>query len=557
MNIFTKRYRLLILCAAIGMFFSTPAVHADATNSWHMTGAGDASGLWVLSPIHRPRLEGEETSPERGQLHYFPASAPMGTAMGLRAHVLGEPPAVMTAHGDRLVFLYPGTVSSTAESSVKDAKGAKAERTIPVRSVRLTLVRPPVVFLDPPDRFTVQPPLLTTGSLLHAVDTDAGLFALLWEDGHGSLQMLDFAGWREVDLPGDLDLTAPARLVKHPDGVSLISRNKAGKANLWSLDSAKGAWSSVPAPDDAVGRRLFSAGGVIVIPELDGSTKTLSLRSIEGDKLIPLAKVSGVAVDYSAAAIGENVAVVWFDGDVSARLRVVILSSSTGRTLYDGYARFPPPLSPSDLRFVMVLLAAVMLGVLLFVLKPETVAESAPPAGCVLAEPGRRFVAAGIDLVLAGLISAALWRVSLADAINPGAFFLLTGNESWPIVTTLGIFFVHGVFGEWLFSRTAGKALAGCRVSSTRGSRIKLWQAVARNLIKGVAPPLVVFILFDPNRRHPGDLMGGTIVIKNAKNGKDEQGESASSADGESSEESGDESGEKDEPSDSSETHDR
>jgi uncharacterized RDD family membrane protein YckC len=550
MTVFAKGHRLLILCAAIGMFFIAPAVGADAAKSWHMTGAGDASGLWVLSPIHSPRLEGEETSPERGQLHYFPASAPMGTAMGLRAHVLGEPPAVMTAHGDRLVLLYPGTVASTAESSVK---GANAERTIPVRSVRLTLVRTPVVFLDPPDRFTVQPPLRTTGSLLHAVDTDVGLFALLWVDGHLALQMMDYAGWREVDLPGDLGLTASTRLVKHPDGVSLLSRDKGGKANLWSLDSTKEAWTSVPAPDDAVGRRLFTAGGVVVIPELDGSTKTLSLRSIEGDKLIPLATVSDVAVDYTAAAVGENIAVVWFDGDVSARLRVVILSSITGRTLYDGYARFPPPLSPSDLRFVMVLLAAVMLGVLLFVLKPETIAESAPPAGCVLAEPGRRFASAGIDLVIAGLISSALWGVSIADAINPGAFFLLTGNESWPIVTTLGIFFVHGVLGEWIFGRTIGKAMVGCRVSSTRGSRIKLWQAVARNLIKGVAPPLVVFILFDPNRRHPGDLMGGTIVIKNAKNGIDKGDESASSTDDESSEESG----EKDEPSDSSETSDR
>ena len=105
----------------------------------------------------------------------------------------------------------------------------------------------------------------------------------------------------------------------------------------------------------------------------------------------------------------------------------------------------------------------------------------------------------------------------MTEAIDPSYLFFMDGGDNWPVMTSLGIYFVHGVLAEWLIGRTAGKALLRCRVSSTRGSKMKFWQAAARNLVKVMAPPLVALVLIDPNRRHPGDLLGGTLVISPAE----------------------------------------
>jgi hypothetical protein len=43
--------------------------------------------------------------------------------------------------------------------------------------------------------------------------------------------------------------------------------------------------------------------------------------------------------------------------------------------------------------------------------------------------------------------------------------------------------------------------------------RPTLVQALVRNAVRWLAPPLAALVLFDPNWRHPGDVLSRTVVL--------------------------------------------
>ena len=524
----TRIVALMSLLSALGAMAAQTSFGAA---SWPMRGVGSDEYGWVLMSVNVAAAGPNGETIQRGQIYQIPASAPLGTVLPMRAHALNEPPMFLSAFGDRLALVYPSTAENQAKTEAKtEAKagakaGAKAETSAsmgkhtnvellyPVRSVRVALVNEYAVFYDPPDRYVIEDSLSTPGHIVSVADTALGFAALMRVDKGVSVQLLDRNGWRELATPAEMDAGAPIALFADGDKLAAVTRSPAGSAELWRLDQPGGVWERSTVDAEALKGDLVETKAGLVSSRYDALRKTLSFRLVTTDRAVELATIKNIPASHALTRVGENLTAVWMDEGASTRMRVVVVSSVTGRTLYDDFAILAPALSPADLRMVALLLSTVTLGVLLFLLKPEDAAQVDPPKGWMYASPGRRFAAGALDLLLAGLIAAAIWDESVVDVIDPSYLLLMNGGDSWPVLTVMGVYFLHGVIGEGFTGRTIGKVVLRIRAHSTRGPKVRLWQSAVRNLVKVIAPPLVGLVLIDPNRRHPGDLLAGTIVI--------------------------------------------
>ncbi len=495
---------VLIIAAVCG------AAREARAAEWRAMGAGGSKYAWILTPIEIPTGGVNDERVERGQIYFLSAPKELGSALIMRAHSVFNPPLFMTAFDERLMFIYEADQSGSA-----DAESAGL-RMHPVRSLDIFTTDAGTLFVEPRDRYAAEPPLSVNGEIVGAARTAMGLAALERSNDAFVIHVLLRDGWVEVAAPSGV--SASATILSYREQIALLARDMNGDAapTLWTLDSVDGEWMASPIDAAALDSAVLWTPGGLVGYERQPESGDLIFKLLLKDRTAALATVGGVGAEHAVALLGENIVIVWTDEEAPTRVKMVVVSSITGQTLYNDYANFGHPLTPADLRVVAFLLSAVMLGVLLFLLKPETPDQATPPAGWIIAEPWRRLSAAIIDGGIAWIVAAAIWRVSVADtfdAFDPSYLLLMSDGDSWPMLTLMGIYFVHGAIAEWLFGRTAGKAMFGCRVHSTRGDRVRLWQSCARNLVKVIVPPLVALVLFEPNRRHPGDLLGGTIVI--------------------------------------------
>lgn len=504
-----------ILLGAVMVILAGGLAQSARAAEWRMLGAGTQKFAWVVTPMEIPTGGVNDERVWRGQTHLFSAEKKLGAALVMRAHSVVEPPLFMTGHNDRLVFIYEARAGATDS----EPSGLRKHS---IRSMRIFTTEAGTIFVDPPDRYAVEPPLTTTGALIDAADTAFGLAALERNGEGATIHLLDRRGWRVLSTPEGA--AWPMKLIARQRDVGLLADGPAG-ATLWTLSDPEGMWTPSPVDETAIqSEALWTPGGLIAWTFHEASGQ-LSFELVLKDRVTPLATVEGVAADHAVARLGENILVVWMDDAEPSRMRMAIVSSITGQTLYDDYANFGPALTPADLRVVAFLLSAVMLGVLLFVLKPETPEQATPPKGWVVADLTRRFFAAAIDASTAAIASAAIWGVPIDETIDPSYLLLMSDGDTWPVLTVMGIYFAHGAIAEWLFGRTLGKAALRCRTHSTRGERMRLWQSCARNLVKVIVPPLVALVLFEPTRRHPGDLLGGTLVVAPGESDEDDDDE--------------------------------
>lgn len=151
--------------------------------------------------------------------------------------------------------------------------------------------------------------------------------------------------------------------------------------------------------------------------------------------------------------------------------------------------------------------------------------------GFALASIGNRFLAALIDHFIQ--LSVLLFIGSIAQFIMRGY-----GIDSWGglmsvspelakwayailIIASFLIFAAYFVFFEWIWNgQTPGKRWLKLRVIREDGRPIKLWEALARNLIRlfDVFPGLYsigLITVFLSNRdQRLGDLFAGTVVVR-------------------------------------------
>jgi len=475
------------LLALIGVLFAA----ATALASDRMIGAGGGDHAWLAV---------EQSWREDGghQLYHAAVGSPEGSLT--RVMTLPEKPLAMAAHNDQLVIFYPAR--STPD-------GGSVRR---VRSVSVGARGPGGVYrYRPLGRGRAEPALTGSGVLIGAASTPDGVAALLRPTsrrGPGRLMVLAEGEWRERELPEGLETGEEWVFGPAPGGAVLAS-----ESGSWVLDSASG-WREAALGDHPEGWELVAAGGHLVLGKWTRESG-LMLSVVQSGRVFPLAELAAVPEDHAVMGLGETIVAYWFDAEETLRLRSAAVSVNTGDPLYEGFAGSPGPLKQQDVQFIALVAGSVLLIVILFVLRPEGDLQREPvlPEGSALAEPMSRFFGALVDALPAAAVSALVWDVPVWAALSPGLAIEESAGLN-PIFLTAAIYFAHSTLGEWLFGRSLGKMVTGLRTVDVAGrSRVRLKQALMRNLFKAVFPPLTMLLLLDPWRRHPADQVAGTLVV--------------------------------------------
>ena len=222
------------------------------------------------------------------------------------------------------------------------------------------------------------------------------------------------------------------------------------------------------------------------------------------------------------------------------------VSTGDGRVMFSGAAKREGVVTTRDFHLLTLAFASMMVAVLLFVLRSDKNRPVVMPEGSSLASGAKRAVATGIDafavLLLAGpLLGISAGRlVSVETMMNPGGAML-------DVLGVMALGMVCGTISEALWGRTIGKFVTGCEVAGFVRRRAEkaektektddaeqaettekqtetvgsydvgtpmLWQAGARNAVKWLLWPLSLVALFDATARHPGDVIGQTVVVE-------------------------------------------
>jgi len=472
----------------------TPPTASAASNA-PVLGAGRGGEGWVAIET----VWDESTS--SWSLYHIPRAADPGVALRVRS--IASQPEAMAAYAARLLLVYPPDAGDDQRRSVR---GLRSEPVIEGRRYSYT----------PQGREVVLPSLPGWGSLAGVTLTADGGAALLREvagDGEARAALLyfDFVQWNEVALPERLDPTHRLALAPINDGFGVVE-HRPGGAVVWVADT-DGVWSSEPLavePDE----RIVTGANATLVGVRRTDEGAVQLRLLRRDRAAALATIEDAPASFAALGVGEHVVLAWLTPPEQRRLHLEVISSSSGDAIYTGGAQMQSILTSSDIQYLALLMAAVLLMVLIFVLRPSPDAANDVrlPEGVAPATPGRRLLAAVIDLAPVAYLSMRLWDANLYQAI--GLAVDVDGAGVMPLLTTLAGVLLLQTITEWRFSWTPGKLLVGCRtVSIEEARRPTLRQALVRNLVKYACPPLTAMIIADPARRHPGDAFAGTVVI--------------------------------------------
>lgn len=489
---------------------------AHAQRETFPSAASSAHG-WVLMSL------GDADQRVWGVYHLPNELAPAVVRFGPR--IAGRPER-LAAHADRLVIVHAPPTADEVERIEEQLR----VRPPSVRRVETLTVAPGRAegfyeYRPVGRRPEAWPALTAEGRLEGFTLSGAGAFALLVSelDGGATLLRLDGLSWVEVALPQGAASFDSLSLAPGAETATLVGTGP-GAGALWTLSADFSEWVESPARPAAGAESVaVDPSGRLLAWRYDGETKRLDISTIEGDRAIPLATVEGVGGQRVVLPAGERLTVLWRDASQEARFAAVVLSTITGETLYSGPLDPEPVVSGRDLQTLSLLLGAVLLTVLIFVLRADPTQDDvvALPAGWALAAPLRRFIATVIDLGVPLAALAALLGVRMQDAL--AAAFLLESADlkgGVAFVAALSITIAHSTIGEWRFGRTIGKALLGVRVfaaaPSRSGERPRFWQALVRCSVKYLCPPLAIFVVLDPRRRHPADLLARAVVAQKA-----------------------------------------
>ncbi len=461
-----------------------------------IAGAGGDSHGWVL-------LEGrgDDDEAQGVRLYHVPDAAPIGTLLRAQRRALPAAPERLAAWGDQLVFVFPAEAASGADAPL-------------LRSVRALRARGPLgpgfFRYEPEEHLRVLPALPGEPALLDLAATERGVYALLGEEADVRLLRLEGAEWKEIELVQEA-ARMEARLLALDEGLGVVIVDDGG-ATLFRREPD--GWTSAPlAAESADDRLIGTSYGVVAARFQDGGGIDLDL--LREDERFDLTSLEQIPTNRTLFRVGETIVLVWTEGEgAGARLQLAILSALTGEELHRGEPEQPSPVSQQDLQFLGVLLMAIMLTVLIFILRPAASAKTTVtlPEKTALASPVSRLIASLIDLLPGLLIASRLYDVGALETL--ALPFSASGAEgAMPFLAAMGIFFLHSALSEWIWGRTMGKALLGLEAVSVTGGKLTPWQAVSRNVVKTLAPPLILLVFLDPRRRHAGDFIAGSAVV--------------------------------------------
>lgn len=498
-----------------------------------LSAAGDASHGFVATktkpiggPMHLLPGAGKRSveSNEIGTIYHLPGALEAGTIR----HGPDMPwaPSAMATRDGRVVMVFE------PESPVGDQPSAWSAS----RRVRAITVRAGAVdgtfFYEPMGRDPEALASLPAEGAVRGLAMGAwGPVALLaGADGADGARLLALRGveWESVPLPAGVERHARLDLTTREGRPTLVAESGGMGATAWTLASADGRegtweWGREPIAPPRADERVIGVGTGLVGWSRDAEGQ-VRLRLLRESGAYDLAPVTGVSERFGIVPGDQRVSVVWLSREQRENVereiyRVAVVSTVTGKVLYEGPARTGTSLTGRDLQTLALLAGALLLTALVFVLRPspDETGAVALPSGTALAETWRRAAGLLIDLAPGMALAALVFGVSMEELASAAA--LATTASAKPVMALLvGVMLTatHEILGEWLTGRSLGKWATGCRVVTTRGTKLALWQAVVRTALKLFCPPLALFVLIDPRRRHPADILARTVVVMRA-----------------------------------------
>ncbi len=508
-----------------------------------LSAAGDANhGFFAMkvrdkgAPISLLPSAGPSPEPTReyGSIYHLPGDLKPGTVR--RGPDLPWTPSAMGVRNGRLVMVFE------PDPRPGDRPGRAPARLVRAMSVRAGAVAGTYLY-EPMGRDPEALASLPGEGALRAVALGAwGPAALLTgmgEQDRARVLALRGVEWEAVDLPAPIgDSTRLDLTTRDGEPVLLAMSDAGGSATAWTLkrterDEPAWRWEPEPIAPAREDERVVGVGRSMVAwsraPE--GGVRLRLLRESGAYDLSP---VPGVSERFGVVAGDQRVNVVWLSRERSEGvdreiLRIAVVSTVTGKTLYEGPIQTGTQLSGRDLQTLALLAGAVMLTVLVLVLRPspDETGAVALPEGTSLAEPWRRAAGVLIDLAPGMALAATVFNVSLEDM---GAAAVMAANATprpvMAFLTGVVLTAAHEIVGECVLGRSLGKWAVGCRVVTLTGSKPALWQAAVRTVLKLFCPPLAFFVLIDPRRRHPADILARTVVVMKAPQPRGPDGDS-------------------------------
>ncbi len=358
----------------------------------------------------------------------------------------------------------------------------------------------------PDNRLDAHPPL-PDGTLIGFVGTDPGPTALVRIEDTYRVVTLTRDGWAGIDPPEGI---VPAAMVRWGVRPGLIADD--GRLLVHEGD----AWRASPIPSIAVqrGDRLFGVGSMIVSVRDEGGSLAIRTHDATGEQLV--GRIEGAPANAAISPIaldGGRIAVLWRPSPEEPTYRMVELSLATGQVFHDAEPMPILPVSQGEFRVLAAALVIVAAAVLVIAIRPGGSREMVLPPATALAEPGRRFLATFVDLVVALLVTSRVFGVSVMDITTLTVIFEPVGWWALPGVLVAG--WAIGSLFEAVFGRTLGKFLLGCRAVRGDGSGDGpgVWRSVVRNGIKWGLPPIPALSLFEPDGPHRADAIAGVVVV--------------------------------------------
>ncbi|MEX0655359.1 MAG: RDD family protein [Phycisphaeraceae bacterium] len=345
--------------------------------------------------------------------------------------------------------------------------------------------------------------------------------------------------WRSVPLPDDWPTGRPARLLGAPAAtVRLVVRpggDAAAGLRVYQWDEAGEQWSSETYDVPAAARWAVAAvDGHVMVGWQSSAREPLRVETavLRHGRVQPVGALE-LAGRYGTWALAGTQGRLWLvgqhtnlmhdavEGDFAPpwRWTSIDLQGQAGPSPEALAWRSPEALGRAADYFIMVgVLVSAVLLMLLFWRRDAAANQLALPATLRLAELGRRFAAAGVDLLPAAGLVMALYGLSPAELLMrwPGGGVAVSWQAIEPGVLVIGLFVAYTTLSELLTQRTLGKALLGMRVSDLAGGRPRVWQLLVRNGLKSfdlVAWPLLILLVLGPYRQRLGDLVARTVVI--------------------------------------------
>ncbi|MGQ9650682.1 MAG: RDD family protein [Phycisphaerae bacterium] len=243
----------------------------------------------------------------------------------------------------------------------------------------------------------------------------------------------------------------------------------------------------------------------------------------------PLEMDAGAAV----AAFGDYLAVVRPAGSKAEVGLWSLKDGKPAKPFVDVPTRQGEPEPRSSYRnLANVIIIGMLMAVVLLVFRrrhEHTMVPAMLPPEVVVANLGRRAVAAVIDMLPAMILVGWLWHRPIADYWDEVSAIGLVGRLPSDIPVPQALFWAGLVFRliyaayclifELLWSATPGKRLMRFSVVTESFDRPSRLQILARNLTRPLEldPAMILFlaiVFFTPYRQRIGDLLARTVVIE-------------------------------------------